>query len=101
VEIILNIPDKLARQVASAGKDPACVALEALALEGYRAERLSESDVRQMLGFESRIQVHAFLKEHGVHLHYDISDLDRDRLTSERLRAKRSGPAATSEPRLG
>jgi hypothetical protein len=101
MEIILNIPDELARQVASAGKDPARVALEALALEGYRAEQLSESAVRQMLGFESRIQVHAFLKEHGVHLHYDISDLDRDQLTSERLRAKRSGPDPTSEPRLG
>jgi Uncharacterised protein family (UPF0175) len=101
MEIILKIPDELARQVASEGKDPARVALEALALEGYRAERISESTVRQILGFESRIQVHAFLKEHGVHLHYDLSDLDRDRVTSERLRAKRSGPETTGEPRLG
>jgi hypothetical protein len=45
--------------------------------------------------------VHAFLKEHGVHVHYDLSDLDRDRVTSERLRAKRSGPETTGEPRLG
>jgi hypothetical protein len=101
MEIILNIPDELARQVVSAGKDPRRVALEALALEGYRAERLSESTVRQMLGFESRIQVHAFLKEHGVHLHYDLCDLDCDRVTSERLRANRSGPEPTDEPRLG
>ena len=101
MEIILKIPDELARQVAFEGKDPARVALEALALEGYRAERISESTVRQILGFESRIQVHAFLKEHGVHLHYDLSDLDRDRVTSERLRAKRSGPETTGEPRLG
>ena len=101
MEIILNIPDELARQVASEGKDPARVALEALALEGYRAERLSESAVRQMLGFESRIQVHAFLKEHGVHLHFNLADLDRDRVTSERSRAKRNGPEPTNEPRLG
>jgi hypothetical protein len=45
VEITLNIPDELARQVASEGHDPARVALEALALEGYRTERLSESAV--------------------------------------------------------
>lgn len=96
MEITLKIPDELARQVASEGKDPARVALEALALEGYRAERLSESAVRQMLGFESRIQVHAFLKEHGIHLHYDLSDLDHDRITSERLRAKQSGPEPTN-----
>ena len=101
MEIILQITDELARQVASEGKDPARVALEALALEGYRAEQLSESAVRQMLGFDSRIQVHAFLKEHGIHLHYDLSDLDRDRITSERLRAKRSGPEPTNEPHLG
>jgi len=101
VEITLNIPDELARQVASEGKDPARVALEALALEGYRAERLSESAVRQILGLESRIQVHAFLKEHGIHLHYDVSDLDRDRVTSERLRAMRSGPESSNEPHLG
>jgi hypothetical protein len=101
MEITLNIPDELARQVASEGKDPARVALEALALEGYRAERLSESAVRQMLGLESRIQVHAFLKEHGIHLHYDVSDLDRDRVTSERMRAMRSGPEPSNEPHLG
>jgi Uncharacterised protein family (UPF0175) len=101
MEITLKIPDEVARQVVSEGKDPARVALEALALEGYRAELLSESAIRQLLGFESRIQVHAFLKEHGVHLHYDLSDLDRDRVTSERLRAKRSGSEPTNEPRLG
>jgi hypothetical protein len=93
MEITLKIPDELARQFASEGKDPARVALEALALEGYRAERLSESAIRQLLGFESRIQVHAFLKEHGVYLHYDLSDLDHDRVTSERSRAKGSGRA--------
>jgi hypothetical protein len=100
MEIILKIPDELALQVAAEGKDPARVALEALALEGYREERLSESAIRQLLGFECRIQVHAFLKEHGVYLHYDLSDLDRDRVTSERSRAKRSGSEPTNEPRL-
>ena len=101
MEIALKIPDELARQVASEGKGPARVALEALALEGYRAERLSGSAIRQLLGFESGIQVHAFLKEHAVYLHHDLSDLDHDRVISERSRAKRSGPEPTSEQRLG
>ncbi len=59
MQIALNIPDELARQVALEGRDPARVALEALALEGYGAE-LSESAVRQMLGFQTRMEVHAF-----------------------------------------
>ena len=70
-------------------------------LEGYRAEQLSESAIRQLLGFESRMQVHAFLKEHGVYLHYDLSDLDHDRVTSGRSLAERSGPEPTNEPHLG
>src|SRR6266850_1588904 len=96
MENIHKIPNELARQVASEGKDPARVALEGLALEGYRAERLSESAIRQMLGFESRIQIHAFLKERGVHLHNDLSDLDRDRATSERSPVKRSDSEPTN-----
>ena len=43
VEITINIPEELAHQVASKGKDPARVALEALAVEGYSRELLSES----------------------------------------------------------
>jgi Uncharacterised protein family (UPF0175) len=95
VEITINIPDELAHQVAREGKDPARVALEALAVEGYRSELLSESALRRMLGFQSRIEVHAFLKEHGVYLHYDVSDLKHDQETSRRLRSKLqgSGPA--------
>jgi hypothetical protein len=88
VEITINIPDELARQVASEGRDPARVALEALALEGYRTELLSESAVRQMLGFETRMQVHAFLKDHGVYLHYDVADLDQDQATAQQVRTK-------------
>lgn len=55
--------------------------IEALALEGYRSKRFSERQLRQMLGFSSRMQVHAFLKEHGVHLHYSLEDLEQDRET--------------------
>jgi Uncharacterised protein family (UPF0175) len=73
------------------GKDPARIALEALALEGYRTERLSESELRQMLGFETRMQVRAFLKEHGVYLNYSVAALDRDLETIRRLRAQQNG----------
>jgi len=97
MQITLNIPDDLARQVASEGKDPARVALEALALEGYRTELLSESAVRQMLGFETRMEVHAFLEEHGVYLHYDVSDLKQDEDTAKRVRSKLQKPRAGDE----
>jgi hypothetical protein len=101
VEITLNIPDEVARRVVSEGKDPARVALEALALESYRAERLSESALREMLGFETRMEVHAFLKQHGVYLHYDVSDLEQDQATAERLRARTQEAKDSREPRQG
>jgi hypothetical protein len=69
MQITLNIPDELARQVASEGRDPARVALEALALEGYRTELLSESAVREMWVLQTRIEEDAFLKQEGVHMH--------------------------------
>jgi Uncharacterised protein family (UPF0175) len=78
MEITLNIPDDLARQVSRDGRDPARVARETLALEGYCDELLSESVVRQMLGFDTGMEVHAFLKQHGVYLHYDLADLEQD-----------------------
>ncbi len=88
MQITLNIPDELAKQVAAGGQDPARLALEALALEGYRSERLSESEVRRMLGFESRLQVHAFLKEHGVYLQYGPEELKQDKQAADRLVAE-------------
>ena len=101
MEITLNIPDELARQVASEGKDPARVALEALALEGYRTERLSESAVRQMLGFETRMEVHAFLKQHGVYIHYDVADLEQDQVTAGKFRGRLQDERTSSKFRLG
>ena len=90
MEITIHIPDDLARQVAPDGQDPARVALESLALESYRPELLSKSAIRQMLGFETRMQVHAFLKTHGVYLHYDVSDLEQDQAAFDQLRANQN-----------
>jgi hypothetical protein len=100
MEITLNIPDELARQVTPDGQDPARVALEALALEGYRTELLSESSVRQMLGFETRMEVHAFLKKHRVLLHYDLGDLEQDQATAQKARAKVPDEKASGKQRL-
>lgn len=75
----LEIPDDLAHQLTYEDADLPRVTMEALALEGYRSGRLSDGQVRRMLGFASRLQVHTFLKEHSVHLHYSLSDLEEDK----------------------
>ena len=40
--------------------------LETVALEGFKSGQLSTYQVRKMLGFESRFQVHKFLADHGI-----------------------------------
>jgi hypothetical protein len=77
MQIVLNIPDNVEGVIAP-GQDPERAALEALALEGYRSERLSEYDVQQLLAFETRFQLHGFLKEHGAYMHYTMEDIERD-----------------------
>lgn len=76
--ITVELPDALEGLLFANGQEPARAVLEAIALEGYRAERLTESDVRQLLGFETRMEVHEFLKEHGAFMHYTLEDLHHD-----------------------
>jgi hypothetical protein len=77
--ITVEIPEEFAGQLIAAGKDPARAALEAIALEGYRSGRLSEAEIRNLLGFETRMEVDAFLKEHGAFPPYTDEDLAHDR----------------------
>jgi hypothetical protein len=90
MQVTVEIPDELAAGLIAAGKDPARAALEALAVEGYRTQRLSEYQVRVMLGFETPMQVHALLKEHDVYLNYSMADLEQDIRASDELQAMRS-----------
>ena len=101
MQITFNIPDELAEQIVSGGEDLSRAALESLAVEGYRTERLSESEIRHLLGFETRMEVHAFLKEHGAYLHYSVADLERDRAEALRMRTKRQRPPAVLERLAG
>ena len=73
----VDLPEDIARALGGE-RDLSRTALEGLALEGYRSGRLSEEQVRRMLGFESRLEVHAFLKEHQTYLNYTEEDFEHD-----------------------
>lgn len=64
--------------MTSRGGDLELAARQSIALEGYRSGRLSEEQVRRLLGFQSRFDVHAFLKANQVYLNYTELDLDHD-----------------------
>lgn len=89
MQITLDIPDELIDSLRESGKEISRLALEALAAEGYRDQRLSEFEVRCLLGFDTRMEVHAFLKEHGAYLHYSEADLAQDLETVQRMKTLR------------
>ena len=65
-------------------------ALEALAIEGYRTGVLSRSQVRRMLGFETRAEVDDFMKHAGIPFDYTLDDFEHDAETSQHLKEVRA-----------
>ena len=83
----MELPEDIAQGLESRWKDLPRAALESLALEAYRSRALTAAQLRRLLGFETRMQVDTFLKEHDV---YDLTaaDFDQDRETLRELRTK-------------
>lgn len=63
------------------------------AVEGYRTGLLSHAQARRMPGFETRMEVDAFLKHRGVYLDYTEEDLEQDLETSRLQTRKLNSPA--------
>ena len=82
MQITLELPDDVAQGLEAQVKNLPRALLESFAVEGYRSGKLTEEQVRRILGFGTRIQVDGFLKEHGVYLDYTLEDLDRETVTS-------------------
>ena len=83
--ITLSLPQEIAIQLAANGEDLSRMALEALAIQEYRASKLSTAQLQRVLGFETRVEVDDFLKKHGVELEYTFADLERDREAHRQL----------------
>jgi len=85
MRITLELPEDIAEGLESRWKDLPRAALESLALEACRACALTPAQLRRLLGFETRMQVDAFLKEHEI-FDYSVADFEQDRETLRELR---------------
>jgi predicted HTH domain antitoxin len=83
MRVTIQLPDDISAALEEQWDDVPRRSLEAIAVEAYRSGALTESQIRRLLGLESRLQVHALLKEHNVPLQYTATDLEDD------LRAQR------------
>jgi hypothetical protein len=87
MQITLELPEDIARGLESRWGDLPRAALERLALEAYRSQALTAAQLRRLLGFETRTQVDAFLREHEVY-DYTGADFEQDRETLRLLRTR-------------
>lgn len=88
MQITINLPEDVANIFLTNGESIERKVLEATALEGYRAGKFSQAQVRRLLDFATDMQVDAFLKEHGVFIEYDLDDIERETRFSVNLNRK-------------
>jgi hypothetical protein len=85
--VTVTVPDELLAALEAPDLDLPRAVIQALTLDAYRTRKISSAQLRRILGFQTRMQVDGFLKEHGVALEYTQEDLDRDRETHRQLEA--------------
>lgn len=99
VKVWLDLPDAAVAQLAQEGQDLSRAALEALAIDAYRMNRVTGYQLCQLLEIASRDDLDRFLKHHGVPLEYTIEDFEREGATSARLWQKRQAELSTEPNR--
>src|SRR5258708_31708841 len=85
MNVTVEIPDDLARRLSAAGGDLSRRALEALATEEYKHDRITKPELQRLLGIETSFQLDEFLKAHDVWIEYTREDAERERRGLQRL----------------
>ena len=88
IAITIELPESVAKKLGINNKKLSRAALEAIALEGYRSDRLTGFQVREMLGLETGLELNAFFKAHGIDLEYGFEDLEREQTALDLLLKK-------------
>lgn len=77
MHVEVNIPDEVFN---SSNPNISREVLEAVAAEGFRSGQLTTAQVRWLLGFETRFEVHRFLADRGIPwVNYSVEDAERER----------------------
>lgn len=84
MNVMVPIPDDLAARFGSEA-ELGRRAVEALALEEYRAGRMTRPELRHLLGFGTRGELDGFLKEHGLVEGITVEEFDRQMQDLDRI----------------
>ncbi len=81
--VTVSLPDEI---LSGPSEEISRKVLEQVALGGFKTGQLTIAQVRRILGFESRLQVHEFLASHRVPwVDYDEEELRREVETLDKL----------------
>ena len=83
MNVAIELPEDIGRQLESAWGDMPQRVLEAIAVEGYRSGALTRAEVGRVLGL-AYWETEAFLKERQAYLAYSAADLEQDRAALDR-----------------
>lgn len=78
MDVCIKVPDDVVFQMRTRWNDLSRSVLEALAVEAYRAEVITEAEVQRMLDLPSRWDTDRFLKSGQAFIEYTEADLDQD-----------------------
>jgi hypothetical protein len=90
MQVTVEIPDEFAGYIVPAGSNPARLLLEDSVAAAYRNRRLTMEQVRQILGFATRMEVDPFLQRYEIY-DYTVQDLAEDIDTFDRLQKRKAG----------
>jgi len=86
MQVTLEVPEEMARLFGTSSAGLSRAALEALALEGLRAGKITAAQARRFLGIASRYEMDGFLKAHDILLPLDVAIVEQDAETATRFR---------------
>ena len=78
MQLTIELPHDVAEQLQQQWGDVSRHVLETLAVEGYRSGQLTTMQVRQMLGYETPMEVDALLQRASVWRDYTEEEVERD-----------------------
>ncbi len=85
MNVTLEIPDDIAPRLAAGGRDLTRTALEMIAAEAFREDRITKPELQRLLGIETSYQLDGFLKAHCIWIDYTIEDAAREQRSLDRL----------------
>jgi hypothetical protein len=85
MNVTVEIPDDIAPQLMAGGHDLSREALEMIATEAYKQDRITKPELQRLLRIETSYQLDGFLKAHDIWIEYTLEDAIREQRSLDRL----------------